>query len=126
MERITTCHASHFIRKTLGISFQEYLNDIRFDHALRLLSQTDLSLLDICMESGFSGSRYLNQMFVKNFGCNAREYRASLKGRKPMHTKEQALPVSNIQKRHSFETSAFLFRAVNLPALQNRPETREA
>lgn len=126
MERITTCHASHFIRKTLGISFQEYLNDIRFDHALRLLSQTDLSLLDICMESGFSGSRYLNQMFVKNFGCNAREYRASLKGRKPMHTKEQALPVSNIQKRHSFEMSAFLFRAVNLPALQNRPETREA
>lgn len=62
MEQITKYHVSHFIRKMLGISFQEYLNNIRFDHALRLLSQTDLNLLDICMESGFSSSRYLNQI----------------------------------------------------------------
>lgn len=109
-EHITACPASHFIRKILGISFQEYLNNTRFDHALRLLSQTDLSLLDICMESGFSSSRYLNRMFEKNFGCSAREYRKRNQNNKIRNPKEEALPVSNIQKRHSFEGSALLFR----------------
>lgn len=113
MEQITPCHASHFIRKTLGISFQEYLNDIRFDHALRLLSQTDLSLLDICLECGFSSSRYLNQMFDKNYGCSAKEYRMSLKKKKLPSRQEQTLPVSNIQKRYSFEMSSFLFHFNN-------------
>lgn len=111
-EQITTYHASHFIRKILGISFQEYLNSIRFDHALRLLTQTDLSLLDICMESGFSSSRYLNQMFEKNFGCGAKEYRVLLKNKQARNIKEQALPVTNVQKRHSFEESAFLFQSL--------------
>lgn len=110
-EHITVCHASHFIRKMLGISFQEYLNNTRFDHALRLLSQTDLSLLDICMESGFSSSRYLNRMFEKNFGCNAREYRKTYPKNKIPAIKEQALPVSNVQKRYSFERSAFLLQS---------------
>lgn len=111
-EHITVCHASHFIRRMLGISFQEYLNNIRFDHALRLLTQTDLSLLDICMESGFSSSRYLNRMFEKNFGCGAKEYRKTEKKQKRKNIKEQALPVSNVQKRHSFKESAFLFQAL--------------
>lgn len=114
-EHITACHASHFIRKMLGISFQEYLNNTRFDHALRLLSQTDLSLLDICMESGFSSSRYLNRMFEKNFGCSAKEYRKRKQNCSMRSIKEQALPVSNIQKRHSFEGSAFLFQNFTAP-----------
>lgn len=107
MEHISPCHASHFIRNMFGISFQEYLNSIRFDHALRLFSQTDLNILDICMESGFSSSRYLNQMLEKNFGCSAKEYKK--RTQKPV-LKEKALPVSNVQKRYSFEQSAFLLQ----------------
>ena len=106
MENITTCHASHFITKTLGMSFQEYLNNIRFEHALQLLSQTDLSILDICMETGFSSSRYLNQMFKKNIGCTVKEYKKEKQ--KPI-VKENVLPVANIQKRFSRESSAFEF-----------------
>lgn len=107
MEHISPCHASHFIRNMFGISFQEYLNSIRFDHALRLFSQTDLNILDICMESGFSSSRYLNQMLEKNFGCSAKEYKK--RTQKPV-LKGKALPVSNVQKRYSFEQSAFLLQ----------------
>ena len=107
MEHITTYHASHFIKKMLGISFQTYLNNIRFDHALRLLSQTDLNILDVCMETGFSSSRYLNQMFEKNLGCTVKEFKKQQQ--KPVF-KEAALPVANIQKRLSREESALKFR----------------
>ena len=63
LEHITTYHASHFITKILGISFQDYLNNVRFEHALELIQNSDLSILDICMETGFSSSRYLNKLF---------------------------------------------------------------
>ena len=75
MEHVSDYYISHFIRKMLGISFQEYLNGLRFRHALTLMDKTDLKILDVCMESGFSSSRYLNQMFEKHFRCTAKEYR---------------------------------------------------
>ena len=77
LETITPCHASHFIKNMLGISFQEYLNNVRFDHALQLIHQTDLKILDICLESGLSSSYYLNQMFKKTFNCTTKNYIAN-------------------------------------------------
>ena len=62
-ENITEYHLSHFITKMLGVSFQEYVNQVRFEHALHLANETDLGLLDICMETGFSSTRYLNKYF---------------------------------------------------------------
>lgn len=106
LEGISPYHASHFITKVLGITFQECLANIRFEHALQLINKTDLNLLDICMETGFSSSKYLNQMFEKKFGCTAKEYKKSKD--KPSYI-ENVLPLDNLQKRHSFEQSAFLF-----------------
>ena len=106
-EHITACHASHFIRKTFGISFRAYVGTMRLEHALRLLLQTDLSLLDICMESGFSSTRYLNRMIEETFGCSAREFRAL--PRDPI-AKENAIPLADIQQRYTYEQSAAYFR----------------
>ncbi len=102
LENITTYHASHFITRMLGISFQDYVNQVRFERALQLIDQSSLSILDICMESGFSSSRYLNQMFEKVFSCTVKEYRRL--NAKPQY-KRVALPTENIQKRYTFEQS---------------------
>ncbi len=105
LENITTCHASHFIKKMLQISFQEYLNNVRFDHALQLIHRTNLSILDICLESGFSSSHYLNQMFIKTFGCTTKEYLAQKSS--PGHI-ETTSSGTAIQKRYSYERSSTL------------------
>lgn len=107
LENITTYHASHFIKHMLGISFQEYLNNIRFEQALQMLDTSDLPILDICLETGFSSSRYLNQMFQKHLGCTARDYR---KKQKKPRLISPALPTGNLQNRYSFEQAAFAFR----------------
>ena len=109
LEHITTYHASHFITKILGISFQDYLNNVRFEHALELIQNSDLSILDICMETGFSSSRYLNKLFEEKMGCTARE---CLKTSKKPHLIDTVLPTDNIQKRYSFEQSAFILQKV--------------
>ena len=99
-EGISPCHASHFFKSALGVSFQEYLGQIRFEKALRLIAETDLNLLDVCMETGFSSTRYLNRAFQRNFGCDAKDYR-NLES-KPRIDKT-ALPTGNVQRRFSFE-----------------------
>jgi len=98
MEQISTCHLSHFFKKATGVTFQNYLNSLRFEHAYRLVTQTSLNILDICMESGFSSSRYLNQMFIKYVGLSAIDCRRQT--HKPPIT-PQPLPTDNIQKRLS-------------------------
>ena len=106
-ERVTPCHLSHFMKNMIGISLQEYLNQIRFEHALRLMDTIDLTLLDICLETGFSSTRYLNRVFQKNLGCSAKEYRQAEE--KPRLT-GTALPTDNIQRRSSYEQSALLLK----------------
>lgn len=107
LEQITPCHASHFIKQTIGISFQDYLNQIRFEHALQLMDTTDLTILDICLETGFSSSRYLQRAFEKNLGCTPKEYR---KAEKKPRLIGPALPTDNVQRRFSFEQSAALLK----------------
>lgn len=74
-EDLDMYYLSHFIKKQLGISFQDYLNKVRLERAVELLLKTDMNKLDICIESGFSDYRYLNKMFIKEFGCTATEFK---------------------------------------------------
>ncbi len=105
LEHISEYHLSHWISEMLGLSFQDYLNHYRFEHALRLInSGSDLGVLDIALDSGFSSSRYLNNAFEKYLGMKVREYMASDKTARP---KPLDLPVENIQERYSFEKCRF-------------------
>lgn len=109
MEGITTTHLSHFFRDAFHLSFQEYLNSVRLEKALILMKDPDLYMIDICMECGFSDNRYLNRMFLKEFGCTAAEYRQKCivpgLGSDPLDT-----PASYPEFRHSPQDSLTILR----------------
>lgn len=90
-EGVTTAYLSHFLRDNLNITFQDYLNITRFEKALQLISDPGLSLLDICMECGFSDSRYLNKLFLQRFGCSAKDYRSRMHRGLPRSTSAQVM-----------------------------------
>ena len=68
-------YLSHLFTDILGMSFRSYLAEVRFEHALVLLNQTHMKILDICLESGFSSGKYLDNMVKKKFGITLKEYR---------------------------------------------------
>ncbi|MGO4374852.1 helix-turn-helix domain-containing protein [Paenibacillus sp. MCAF20] len=76
-ENLSLSYLSHFLKENLNMTFQEYLNQVRFEKAKQLIMQTNMKLIDICMESGYSDTRYLNTMFVNQFGCTPKQYRES-------------------------------------------------
>ena len=77
-EGVTLSYLSHFIRDNLNMSFQDYVNNLRFQRALKLIADPGMRLVDVCIESGFSDVKYLNRMFERRCGCTPGEYRNSL------------------------------------------------
>lgn len=79
-EGISPTHLSHFITEHFGMTFQEYLNNIRFEHAVRRMADPTLTLSDISAESGFSELKYMTRMFEKQLGLKPAEFRKQFAG----------------------------------------------
>ena len=82
-EGITPTHLSHFFTENFGISFQQYLSNIRFEHAVRLMDNQSMSISDIAAASGFSDLKYMTQMFVRRFGCKPKDFREMIASSDP-------------------------------------------
>ncbi len=82
-EGLTMSYLSHFIKENLNQTFQNYVTDVRFQRARKLLLSTDMRIIDICLECGFSDSRYLTQAFLQNTGMRPEEYRRQSKHEYP-------------------------------------------
>jgi AraC-like DNA-binding protein len=74
-EKLSLNYLSNFIKVHLGMSFQDYLNRLRLEHAIYLLENTDLNLFEISIDSGFSDTRYLNKLFTAKYHCTPKEHR---------------------------------------------------
>ena len=79
-EGVTPTYLSHFIRDNLHMTFQDYVNSVRFERALKLLRSTTMCLTDVSVVSGFSDVKYLTRMLEKQFGTDAKTCREMLSG----------------------------------------------
>lgn len=78
-ENLDLYYLSHLFKESFGLPFQAYVNKLRCEHARHLLLVTDHSLLDICMESGFSDAKYFNKSFKEQYGMLPKQYRKNFK-----------------------------------------------
>lgn len=68
-------YVSRYFKKMTGISYNSYVNICRLNHASYLLSNTDLSILECSIESGFKSLRSFNRNFKEYFGKTPVEYK---------------------------------------------------
>lgn len=66
---------SRIFSKTFHRNFNQYLNDERLNYAIRCLEHSDLSITQICMDSGFDSQRTFNRVFKERYKVAPREYR---------------------------------------------------
>lgn len=74
-EGLTVTYISHLFKDYYGINFQNYLNNLRFEKAMTLILNTNLSQMEIAMSSGFSDAKYLSGIIKKRLECSLTEYR---------------------------------------------------
>lgn len=68
-----------FFKMNMGLTVFEYLNKIRIEFVCQLLMDPDLSILEVCLDSGFNNLSHFNKQFKKNTGVTPSEYRKSYK-----------------------------------------------
>jgi AraC-like DNA-binding protein len=64
-----------FFRENMGMTLFEYLNRLKTDFACKLLMDPALSILEVCLDSGFNNLSHFNKQFRSTTGMSPREYR---------------------------------------------------
>ena len=68
-----TCE--NIFSKYLNKTPSEYITDFRLRKSIELLKTSNMTILEIAIETGFSGASYYAEVFRKNFNVNPAEYR---------------------------------------------------
>lgn len=69
-----------FFKMNMGITVFEYLNKIKTEFACKLLMDQDLTILEVCLDSGFNNISHFNKQFKKATGVPPSEYRKRFEG----------------------------------------------
>ncbi|TBL81159.1 helix-turn-helix domain-containing protein [Paenibacillus thalictri] len=70
-------YLSGLFKKKTGQSIMQYLHQIRIEHAMRYLSNTELPIIEIAEKTGFASDNYFIKAFRKTTGRTPSEYRKS-------------------------------------------------
>ena len=79
IERELNVNGSYFstlFKKEMGITFTRYVNHMKIANTCRLLTDTNMSIIEISMASGFDDQSYFTKAFSKEMGMTPNQYRA--------------------------------------------------
>lgn len=68
-------YLSKYFKKHFNVKFNEYLNKLRLQHALRDICYTDDSITDIALRHGFFNATTFNKVFRSAYQISPRDYR---------------------------------------------------
>lgn len=72
---IDSCYLSRIFKKTVGMSFVDYINNVRVMEAKKLLISTDESIISIAENVGFKSNTHFGRVFKKITGIPPLQYR---------------------------------------------------
>lgn len=72
---VTNQYFCRFFKKATGMSFTEYLNDLRLRHAAIELSQGTANIADVAYNNGFENTGYFFRVFKAKYQITPLQYR---------------------------------------------------
>ena len=78
-------YLSEYFHKKMDVTIKQYVTILRIKKAKKLLTSTNLPIMNICFESGFSSIASFNRNFLEIESVSPSEYRKSYntKNKKP-------------------------------------------
>ncbi len=119
---ISKGYLSKYFKKVFGMTFSQYIKELRLRHAMSDLLYTDHPITQIAFDNGFSGSSFFNRSFREKYNQNPSEVREGfLKEKEDLKIQEkekeklnlrlseilemQAEPHENVQQKSSLSIS---------------------
>lgn len=75
MARLSPAAFSHFFKRCVGKTYEEYVNELRISRACHALLETDAGITGIAFDAGFNNLSNFNRRFRKLKQMTPREYR---------------------------------------------------
>ena len=72
---LAIAHFSHLFHRETGVTFTRYVQARRIEEAKYLLTDTALSITDICFACGFNSLTHFNRVFRGGAGCSPSQFR---------------------------------------------------
>lgn len=72
---ISPCYLSRNFKKSSGLSFVDYVNNVRIKEAKRLLAETDETVLEVAEKTGFMSNTHFGRTFKKICGISPLEFK---------------------------------------------------
>lgn len=88
---LSNAYLSKYIKKNLGMTFMEYLNNVRLFHAVDELMYSDKNLTHIAYDNGFPTSASFTKVFREVYNESPSEYRKKMQDEKENDEKETML-----------------------------------
>lgn len=76
MMHFSPSHFSKTFKNLMGMNFVTYVNSVRIEHAIQLLSSNQYRMMDIALECGFSNIRSFNRTFKESTGYTPSDFAA--------------------------------------------------
>lgn len=99
---------SRLFRHQTGMSFTEYLQNIRMEAACGKLTTTNMSVGEICVAVGYSDLKFFHRLFKKKTGVTPREFREAFYCTIP----HQSDPIPHNRKNQNPHAGVFLANLV--------------
>ena len=68
-------HFGHLFLKSVGLTFSNFLLQLRLENSKALLLENNLSLSEICKEVGFNSTSYFIKKFKEHYGTTPKNYK---------------------------------------------------
>lgn len=72
-------YISSLLKQELGIRYNDYITQLRLNHAKELLITTNHSVKDITVACGYFSQSHFTKLFLEHIGCTPAEYRKNTK-----------------------------------------------
>jgi len=72
---LTPSYLSTYFKNSTGRNFKDYLTELRLRHACRLLSNTDISITDVCYGCGFTSYSNFMRSFRTHYQTSPLQFR---------------------------------------------------
>jgi len=76
---VSPCHLTHVFKAVLGVSPVRYMQQMRVDHAKRLLADESLFVYEVAYKIGLDDPFYFSRMFKKVSGLSPEEFRIHIR-----------------------------------------------
>lgn len=70
-------YISRYFKEHFHITLSQYVTYLRLEHAKQMLQETDISVTEVAMQSGYQNISYFIRSFKKTYGVSLLKYRKS-------------------------------------------------